>query len=308
MCMIMQKLDLENRIDLFRGCVAPGVRMTEKLIEFYREPAPRLVRARSASGVRIALVTDAVEMEYAIVCGEVSRAIFTTDIAVDGKICTVEGNGPHRMTFAPGEKEIVIHLPHLVIVEKIELSFNDGAIVKAAPVRDKKILICGDSILQGMTCTTPTKAVGTLLAEKLGMEFHNTSVGGADMRHEAVAETLSLGGDVIAVGFGINDAFHNTTFESFRKETRKTLQLLDGFSGKAFVIVPIPCLNDAAGKSQAYRQIIREELEKFPGIIAVEGEAFYPAEDSFFADGTHPNDKGMELYAENLARIIGANL
>ena len=61
-------------------------------------------------------------------------------------------------------------------------------------------------------------------------------------------------------------------------------------------------------KSPAYRQIIREELEKFPGIIAVEGEAFYPAEDSFFADGTHPNDKGMELYAENLARIIGANL
>lgn len=305
---IMQKIDLENRNELFRGCVAPGIRMNEKLIEFYTEPAVRLIRARSASGVRVAMVTDAVEMEYSLVFGESARTIYTSDIIVDGKLTTVEGEGVHRMTFAPGEKEIIIHLPHLVIVEKIEIALNDGATVKAAPVKAKKILVCGDSILQGMTCTTPTKAVGTMLGEALGMEYHNTSVGGADMRWEPVGETIRIGGDVIVIGFGINDVFHKTPIEEFRMQTVKTLELLSDFKGKSFMIVPIPNLNPGCEKREEYCQIIRDELKRFPAVAGIEGAEFYPADAEYFADGTHPNDKGMAVYAENLARIIREHL
>ena len=127
----MQKIDLASRFELFRGCVSPGVRMSDELIAFYSDTEPHLIRAKSASSVRITFVTDAVEMEYSLVFGQGGRPIFTSDIVVNGEVTTVDGPGPHKFSFAPGEKEITIHLPHLMIVEETALAVNDGAFVKA---------------------------------------------------------------------------------------------------------------------------------------------------------------------------------
>lgn len=300
----MQKIDLVGSLEFFRGCVSPGVRMNEKLFEFYSIPETRLIRAKCASGVVIAMITDAVQMEYSVAFGEKARDIRTTDIVIGEETVTVEGQGPHKLTFAPGEKEIRIHLPNLIVVENIEISINDGASIKPAAADMKKILICGDSIMQGMTCTSPTRSVGTLLAKHLNMQEHNTSVGGARMCWEPVAETLSFGGDVALVGFGINDAASNTPVEQFREQTCKILELLSNFKGKSFIVIPISCLKIELEKSEPYRQIIREELKKFPKVTGIEGPEFYPAEEDLFIDRIHPNDKGMALYAENLARII----
>ena len=300
----MQKIELESRPELFRGCVTSGVRMSEALLNFYNDSDARVIRAKSASGVRIAFTTDAVEMRYGFVCGGCARKIFTTDLIINGEKSVVEGEGPHTFTMAPGEKEIIIHLPHLIVLDKLELSLSDGAFCRAIPETQKKLLICGDSILQGMTCTTPTKAVGTLLAEKLGMAFHNTSVGGADMRFEAVEYTLALGGDAILVCLGINDVFHETPYDLFRERTRKVLELLDGFSGKAFIVVPIPSMNVNPEGRATICSIIREEHKNFPKVTLIEGADFYPADPAFFVDGTHPNDKGMAIYADGLAGIM----
>ena len=304
----MQKIDLESRIELFRGCVAPGVRMSEDLLNFYNDSEARVIRARSATGVRIAFETDAVEMSYALQFGGTARKIFTSDIFIDGEMTTVDGEGPHQLSLAPGKKSVVIHLPHLVVVEKLELSVNDGAFVNAVSEPRKKLLICGDSILQGMTCTTPARAVGTLLAEKLGVDFHNTSVGGAEMRFEPVEYTLALGGDVILVCFGINDGFHATPHDLFRERAKKVLELLEGFSGKAFIVVPIPNMKLDQELRESYCRIIREEQKAFPKVTLIEGAEFYPAQDELFVDGTHPNDKGMAVYADALAKIMAPAL
>lgn len=304
----MQKIDLENNLNLFRGCVAPGVRMSEALLDFYNDSEGRVIRARAASCVRIAFVTDAVEMEYSLVFGGAARKIYTSDIVIDGVVTVVEGEGPHKISMAPGEKQIVIHLPHLLVIEKISLAVNDGALVKEAPVKAKKMLFCGDSIMQGMTCSTPTKAVGALLAEKLDVEIHNTSVGGAEMRFEAVEATLALGGDLAVVCFGINDAAHGTDPQLFRERTDKVLELLDRFPGKSFIIVPIPSVRIDGVAREKICQIIRDEQKKFPGVTLIEGADFYPAQDEFFVDGLHPNDEGMKIYAEGLEKIIAPAL
>ena len=304
----MQKIDLENNLKFFRGCAAPGVRMNESLLEFYSDCEARVIRARAASGVRIAFVTDAVEMEYSLVFGGAARKIYTSDIVIDGSVTVVEGEGPHKITMAPGEKQIVIHLPHLLVIEKVSLAVNEGAWVKEAPAKAKKMLFCGDSIMQGMTCSTPTKAVGALLSEKLDVEIHNTSVGGAEMRFEAVEATLALGGDLAVVGFGINDAFHATDHQLFRERTLKVLELLDKFSGKAFIIVPIPNMKIDNAIREGFCQIIREAHKKFPKVTLIEGADFYPAREDLFVDLTHPNDEGMKIYAEGLEKIIAPAL
>ena len=304
---IMQKIALDS-LAFFRGCVTPGCRMSEDLLNFYNDCEARVVRAKSASGVQIAFVTDAVEMEYSVAFGAPARRIYTSDITINGETTTVEGEGPHKFTMAPGEKHIVIQLPHLVVIEEISLAVNEGAVVKEAPRRAKKLLFCGDSILQGMTCTAPGKAVGALLSEKLGMELHNTSVGGAEMRFEAVEATLALGGDVIVVGFGINDTFHQVPYELFRERTARVLQLLAGFSGKAFIVVPIPNMKVDNALYESYCNIIREEHKKNPAAVLIEGASFYPARDELFVDATHPNDEGMKIYADGLEKIIAPAL
>ena len=302
--MEMQITDLQNRAELYRGCVTPGVRMNENLLAFYSDCEARVIRARAASGVQIAFVTDAVEMEYSIVCGGAARQIFTSDIFINGELTTVDGSGPHKFSMAPGEKKIVIQPPHLVVVEKTTLAVNAGAEVKAFPGKKTKLLFCGDSIMQGMTCSTPSKAVGVLLAEKLGMELHNTSVGGAEMRFEPVAETISFGGDVLMVCFGINDCFHKTPAELFRERTVKVLSLMKNFSGKSFIIVPIPNMRVELELYESFCQIIREEHKNFPEVNLIESANFYPAREELFVDGTHPNDEGMKIYADGLYEVM----
>ena len=278
--------------------------MNEDLLNFYNESEVRLIRAKAASGVQIAFTTDAVEMEYAIVFGAPARRVYTSEITINGENTVVEGEGPHKFTMAPGEKTVLIQLPHLVVINEMSVSLNDGAFVKAPPRRAKKLLFCGDSIMQGMTCTSPGKAVGVLLADKLGMELHNTSVGGAEMRFEVVEATLAIGGDVIVVGFGINDTAHKVPHELFRERTAKVLQLLSRFSGKAFIVVPIPCMNVEDEQYNSYCQIIKEEQQKFPDVTLIEGSSFYPHKAEYFVDGTHPNDEGMKIYADALEKIM----
>ena len=278
--------------------------MNENLLAFYADCEARVIRARAASGVQIAFVTDAVEMAYSIACGGAARQIFTSDIFINGELTTVDGNGPHKFSMTPGEKSIVIHLPHLVVIEETTLAVNEGAQVKACPGKKKKLLFCGDSIMQGMTCTTPSKAVGVLLSEKLDMELHNTSVGGAEMRFEPVAETISAEGDVLVVCFGINDCFHKTPAELFRERTVKVLELMKNFSGKSFIIVPIPNMRVELEIYDSFCQIIREEHKNFPEVNLIESANFYPRKEELFVDGTHPNNEGMKIYAEGLYEAV----
>ena len=301
----MKRIELEGRNEFFRGCVAPGVRMNEELLELSREPEKRLLRARCATGVRIALFTDAVEAAFSFRFGGAAREVFTTDLQVDGILfATVTGEGPHRIPLPPGEKELVLHFPHLVEVDEFSLAVDDAASVRPAAGPERKLLICGDSIMQGMTCTTPSRAVGTILAARLGMEFHNTSVGGAAMNAAAVRGTCAVGGDAIVVAFGINDVFLNTPVETFRGECADVCRLLGEFPGKAFMVTPIPCLKKENEPVEELREIIRKSAGAFPRITVIEGPEIFPAEEEFYVDGTHPNDAGMAVYAARLARLM----
>ena len=57
-------------------------------------------------------------------------------------------------------------------------------------------------------------------------------------------------------------------------------------------------------KLEFYRQIIRDEKQKYPKIALLEGTSFYPAEAELFVDGVHPNDEGMQIYANALTKAI----
>ena len=303
----MKNIDWQNNFALFRGAVAPMKRMNDNLLEYFSTNPAWKIRANCPSGIRLIFDTDAVKLEIIAAFGDAARQIFTTDVEVDGKLTTFDGTGPHTLDLATGKKRVVIYPPHLAVLNDFQIKVNQSAMVEAVTENRPKLLICADSIMQGMTCSSPARASVVLAANALDMDLHNTSVGGAVMKELTARETLKLSSrtqDIIVLALGCNNAAQGTDPELFRQETAGAMKLLAEFPGKALVITPIPALTVDAEKLEFYRQIIRDEKQKYPRIALLEGTSFYPAEAELFVDGVHPNDEGMQIYAQAIVKAI----
>ena len=299
----MKRIDLTEKF--YRGCAGGCVRMSKELQACFNTPHNIFQRVQCQSGVRICFSTDARELVFSMVFGDAVRQVFTSDLFIDGKMTTLTGEGPHRIELAGGEKNITIHLPHLVLINKIELAVDDGAEVKPQSRPEKTILFCGDSIMQGMTTTSPALAPAPRIAAGLKMDFINTSFGGAKMNPEHVRLTSILPGDIMVVALGTNDSLAKKPLDVFTEDDRKSLKIFAAFAGGKYLILPIPNPGAAPGLDE-YRRIIRTEAEMYPEIRIIDGYEFYPADLEYYCDKTHPNDKGAELYARHVIKVIGA--
>lgn len=302
----MREIDLWSKSELFRGAVAPFVRMNDRMMAFYSDTETRTLRAKCASGIRLFFTTDAEKLEIVIQYSYFAREVFGMDIVVDGKNFNFDGAGIHQLTLPAGKKQVEIHLPHLLILENFSLKINDDAVIEALPVADRKLLFCGDSIFQGMTCTSAAKTLAAKTAAALQMDWLNVSVGGAIMDPEGVEAALLSAGknDVILMNYGINDAFKEIPLDIFRERTGKIMELLSKYSGMAVFVTPIYCATIAPEKKKPYRDIIFEEQTKFPSVKVVDGDVIFPADASLLIDGVHPNDQGMQAYADGLVAAL----
>ena len=211
----MQKIDWHNCFEFFTGAVAPNVRMSEKLLAFYHDHPAMNIRSRCSAGITFAMETDAEELALEFVFGESARTIYTCDLSVNGRIIPLDCREPQKTVLGSGVKNVIIYLPNMVVINDFTLAISDGAFYRALPHRQKKLLLCGDSIMQGMTCSTPSRALGALAADALDLELFNTSVGGAIMRSQAVAETLIYGGSNDRYDEGYSDGFAQGETEGY---------------------------------------------------------------------------------------------
>lgn len=302
----MREIDLFANFDLFRGAVAPFVRMNDRMMAFYSDTEVRTQRAKCVSGVRLLFAADAEKLEFEVQYSYFAREVFGTDVMVDGKCFTFDGAGVHQLALGSGKKQIEIHLPHLVILDKFSLKVNDEAVVETLPASVRKLLFCGDSIFQGMTCSSAAKTLAAKTADALQMDWLNVSVGGAIMDPDGVEAALFSAGkdDVILMNYGINDAFKDIPLDVFRERTGRTMELLSRFSGQAVFVTPIYCATVEAEKKNLYRDIIFEEQLKYPKNYVINGDEIFPADEKLLIDGVHPNDQGMQAYAEGLTGAL----
>ncbi|MBQ7206762.1 MAG: SGNH/GDSL hydrolase family protein [Lentisphaeria bacterium] len=299
----MKIIDLTEKF--YRGCAGGCVRMNDALLACFDTAPKYLLRAKCPSGVRICFSTDAREMTFSLVFGQAVRPVFTSDCFIDARRITLQGEGPHKLEFPPGEKNVSIHLPHLVRIDGVEIAVNDEASVVPVPEMRPRILFCGDSIMQGMVTTSPFSAPAPRTAAALNMDFINTSVGGAKMDPEHVRLTALLPGDFMIVALGVNDAIMKTPPDAFAANTEKSLACFETFRGKKYLVLPIPNTAPSTPDLNEYREIIRACAGKYPGIRLLDGYEFFPAQKENYHDGTHPNDRGAALYAEYLTQTIG---
>ena len=300
----MKVVNLNEHPEFFRGCGMPGRRMTDKLVELFSTADKYLWRALCPSGVRLDFITDSTEIEYTLAFGKPVRQVFTSDIFIDGELATVDGAGPHTISLKPGEKHIVIHLPHLVVLENVELKISDNAEIKAAPVPEKRLLFCGDSICQGMVTTTPSRALVPTAAAALNMDFVNTSVGGARMSAEHLKYTMEIPGDVLVLALGVNDAIGKVSYDEFRIKAEDAFAAMAEFDGGKLAILPIPNVAASTPDLAVYREIIRFVAASYPQIKLLDGYEFFPAKAELYFDNTHPNDEGSKFYANALINAL----
>ena len=295
---------LELAPEFYRGCAAPGRRMDDDLLDFFNETPGRRLRALCPAGVRVQFATDARELGFSLVFGGAARPVYTTDLEIGDKLLTFDGPGPHRAELPEGENVVTMHLPHLVEVPELCIRLSDGANARPVPPPAKRLLFCGDSIMQGMVTTSPARAFPAIVAKRLNMDFLNTSVGGARLAPEHVRLTARLGGDALIVALGVNDAGSHTPLDAFRAAAKEALAELAAFPGGKYLVLPIPNVSGSTPTLPDYRAILQECTAAYPAVTVLDGYGFFPADPTYYADGIHPNDRGNQIFADELVKVL----
>ena len=172
----------------------------------------------------------------------------------------------------------------------------------------KTMLIVGDSIGEGAGCSDPElkwyKKLIPYMKEQFGinLEITNVSMGG-NTSYAGYVRTMNLdektGYDYVVVCYGQNDA---TEDFSLYYET-----LLRTIKEKYPSAVMISVLESSQKEYTEKMQIIQELCEHYGVYVADTIAAFnnsgYTYEE-LCDDGTHPNDKGQEVYFNTVAEVL----
>lgn len=328
----MQRVDLIGRRDLLRGvCDAAGVdgatvfyRHTPDVRERYSHPLPRRRRALSTAGVRVVFRSDTTRLRLALRCGDGVEWIRLgkCDLFVDGRLEAFFGpddvgigtrwEGVVWQSAESRVREFVLWLPTMRQMQIEGLYVDAGAKVEAVAPRPKSWLVLGDSISQGYVATHPSEGYAALAAEMMGVEHHNTAVGGG-LADPALADLArGIGADLITVAFGVNDYNNSLAMDAF---ARNVTELLTGLraarpGARIVWIAPIPYVTRTHRRNHAnlllsdYTKAIFEQAARVPGVEVVDGYGFLPDESRWFMDNCHPNEPGHEMYARSLVRAL----
>ncbi|MCF6176413.1 MAG: SGNH/GDSL hydrolase family protein [Victivallaceae bacterium] len=291
-------------------------RMTADLETFYSYSEVALARAKSMAGVRICFNSDAEQLKLKIKYGTPVRNFFKLHCYIDDQLQT---DGPDEFQAeaeicftAPGNKtqRFELHLPHCCEVTIAELELVDATTISPAPEQSKTWLLIGDSITQGMTATGTIHTFSTLTARKLDLNQHNIAVGGAVLASELSQLGKEIDCDLITIAFGTNDFNSSRNLQEFQQSTVELLaELTKRDNCKIALITTIPwpersTSNDLGLHIEAYRDALRQTTAKFPTVTLIEGSELIPEDATLFVDNIHPNNQGMQVYANNLSKEL----
>lgn len=269
-------------------------------------------RANCTAGVSLRFVTDAPVLRFSYEVISYCRSRNVCDLFENGvhtasvRLADMQSKG--QATFVretTGEAEIEIMLPNTCGLRIMNVDFGAW---KPAPYREKKMLLLGDSIWQGICTYHPSCAIANLLAHKMDAQIVNQSVGGARFVPELL-EKLDFEPDNILVALGANDAFAGDG--AYEKTIPAYFTRLQGLypDTPITVITPIFCIALKTDKAlterfETVRELIKVEGEQ-RGMRVIDGDPLVPHTAKFFnEDGTHPNDLGFMQYALNLSSLL----
>jgi len=301
-------------------------RHTHKQIDFLSTITYGIImgeKGRMSAGVTLEFDTDATDfaLVWQIAGGYPANTKdrgSSLDVLVDGvlmhqHVITCEWHEVQETHFAlrEGKKRVVVMLPHTYIFALKDIIVNEGASFAPVAPRAKKLLMMGDSITQGIGATYAS--TGYAMQTGLMMtdyECVNQSI--AAIRFES--EWLDNDGfmpDVITVALGTNDWSGWKDRAEYDERAGRFMARLNELYPDVPVcfLSPVKRCRGEADREEMYREIeLRDVLTRlcaaYPQMRVVDGWKLMPHVPSTFSDGLHPNDYGMTLYANSVAKAL----
>jgi lysophospholipase L1-like esterase len=286
-------------------------RMSDKLNELYSYSEAAIIRACCTTGVRLVFETDSTWLQLRWRTLRMARDVHGCDLEVDGFpvfACQPENSGQERQIRAElpgkGRRKVTLYLPHLCELRLLSLELANHASFGTVAEKRRRLLLTGDSILQGMTTTSPAQAYGTALAHAFDLDYLNIAVGGAVMNGAVAEAAAELPWDIALVAFGVNDCNLGVGLEKEARETEATLRALTSTGRKVILFTPLPWPGRGDKDLDSYIACQKNVAAKFPGVIVLDGYDAVSIDQENFIDSCHPNDLGNHRIAEFLIRNL----
>ncbi|MBQ9486012.1 MAG: SGNH/GDSL hydrolase family protein [Clostridia bacterium] len=317
------------RVEETDGAVA-FFRFTEEQQRFYATNKDGLYKKTFATaGVKMRFKTDGTALRLKYRARQASsRLFFAADVFADGAFRGGFGNCSGiksdanyikqsfpfgdfygEVFLGEGEKEVSVYFPWSAVMEITEAELV-GATFVSAVKPTKKMLVFGDSITQGYDAIRPSKRYAARLADALGAEEINKAIGAEIFVPELAALADDFKPDYISVAYGTND-WSKTEFSDFKERCEKFFfNLYKNYKGsKIFALAPLWRKDYAVPRMgwefEKVAETIKAAAEKYESTEFIDCFGFIPPDENNFSDRyLHPNDKGFDFYAENLASKI----
>lgn len=300
------------------GFIMP-LRLTEKQLERYKG-IPRCCYPYATAGIKLDFITDADEIGFIYHTvnfwdwWEKGQPSF--DIYENGRFAAFvplvraeqAPEAVHYTCKTPGPRRITIYFPHNAEVKIGAPSFGRAT---PAPVSDRKFLILGDSISQGLMGNSASFCYTAELERFFDAELLNMSVGGDCFDQTALDPELPYRPTDVIVALGSNDVFFLKDLELITANMKEYLGAVKELYGYANITVITPpyltnCDTDGA-EQYAMNLIFSKEIlaeGKRLGLRTVYGDDLVPHHTRFFSDTAHPNDLGFGQYALHLIKCL----
>ena len=201
----MHDVTLAGREELFHGIYSlqqtdDGVlpmRMSERLLDFYRRNEAWLIRAYCSAGVRLQFQTTARRMALSLKLEQFCRLYFGFDVWCNGELVKrmTQNSSADAFSFEaelPGEglRMVTVAFPWQARCTVLSLQLDDPSTVEPVKASTKPMVMIGDSITQGFEVASPGETYAARLTSALGHEWYNLSIGGMVMQGESAEAAL----------------------------------------------------------------------------------------------------------------------
>ena len=299
------------------GCLIPRRYEASAIEKFTRDGHPGSFYGPGCSGITLDFSTNADEIAFRCsVLNDLSYGRMEHfDVWEDGLYtASIEWDGFAPFRYRRRKREcsrVTIYLPILY-----ELAFSDFSLGSWLPVEpeEKKLLVIGDSIAQGLRGAYPSMGISVSIARALGMDYLNTAVGGEYHRGDITDTLPDYAPDRIFLHLGTNDVNRLDPEDISMLRIRACYDAIR----RRWPGVPVDAVTpvwrtEFANGSQlgrkrlAWADMTRDQMMQAgaeAGFTIHDGMRLSPNARTALADHCHPNDLGFMLYTQNLLREL----
>jgi hypothetical protein len=217
-----------------------------------------------------------------------------------------DGNVSLVTDMAPGEKECILYLPNLSVLDKVEIGVDRNASLEAMPNPFRhKIVVFGSSFTHGVGCSRPGMSYPMQLERATGLHVCDFGMSGNSKLQQSYARVLA---DTEADAF-LFDAFSNPSVKEIEERFVpfvKTIREKHPTTPLIFMQTIYRDYRNFNTKKDRYEQakmniaekMVKEAMKTDPNIFWIVPNVNDGNETS--ADGIHPNDYGYTLWMESI--------